>query len=483
MIKSMQVSKFKAFNTTQHANLRKITLVYGENSAGKSSLIQSILLLKQSMNEYGIDNTALIPKGKFIDLGNYQEMVYGHDNSSNIKISHEFTLNNENNFQVKKWKNKIQTLKYESVFSCDESRIINLEEINLYYNDLKKPFITLSRLNNKPINSSKRVTMIKRIATNKRLSNDINSTMSIKYINKDHELLKYIHSSYKKFNKKSIDSFYDKLINEIEHISIDIDGFMISGVGIITGELNKNIIEMLNNATTSKIEDLIMIAGILYRNKLDSVVYLGPLRDYPERHYIFSGNSPINVGKSGKYTNDLLFTGKELISEVNEWLGKFNINYKMSITELRNETISDVYSMRLIDNVSNISVSPLDVGFGISQILPIIVQSLISKNSTICIEQPEIHIHPKLQAELGTFFSECIKSNNQFIIETHSEHLMLRIQKLIREGVITNKDVSVIYIDRQNDGSKCMELRLDEDGDFIDEWPNGFFEEGYEEMF
>ena len=92
-------------------------------------------------------------------------------------------------------------------------------------------------------------------------------------------------------------------------------------------------------------------------------------------------------------------------------------------------------------------------------------------------------MHPRLQTEFGTFISECKKDDNQFIIETHSEHILLRIQKLIRSGELKSDDVSILYIDKQEDGSKCIKIRLDEDGDMIDDWPDGFFDEDFQEVF
>lgn len=127
----------------------------------------------------------------------------------------------------------------------------------------------------------------------------------------------------------------------------------------------------------------------------------------------------------------------------------------------------------------------MDVGFGISQVLPVIVQSLLAHDKTVCIEQPEIHLHPRLQAELGSLFGETIRPpyNNRFIVETHSEHIMLRIQKLIRQRTLKPEDVSVIYVDHTAETSKCIPLRIDEEGDFIDQWPGGFFEDAYQEIF
>jgi predicted ATPase len=163
------------------------------------------------------------------------------------------------------------------------------------------------------------------------------------------------------------------------------------------------------------------------------------------------------------------------------------LGYELKVSSFTDGTsaISDLFALRLVDKDTGVNVSIQDVGFGISQVLPIIVQSMLSRNSTLLIEQPEIHIHPRLQAELGSLLAECIKPpfENQFIIETHSEHLMLRLQKLIRKGKLKPEDISVIYVDRGTEGSKCLHLRLDEEGDFIDEWPDGFFEEDFNEIF
>jgi len=216
-------------------------------------------------------------------------------------------------------------------------------------------------------------------------------------------------------------------------------------------------------------------------------VYLGPLRENPERHYIFSGNPTQHVGKTGKMVPDILFKNRSLVERLNEKLETFGVGYKVQVSSVSAETLElhDVYALSLTDNLTGVTTSILDVGFGISQVLPVIAQSLLAHNKTVCIEQPEIHLHPKLQAELGSLFAESIKPpyENRFIVETHSEHIVLRIQKLIRKGVLKPADVSIVYVDRGSEGSKCIPLRIDDEGDFIDQWPGGFFEETYQEIF
>ena len=228
-------------------------------------------------------------------------------------------------------------------------------------------------------------------------------------------------------------------------------------------------------------------ASDLLRDFLKASQYLGPMRDYPERFYIFNNSSTKQVGKSGKGSSDLLFEDPLFCQKVNKTLVEtFNIGHEVKVVPFQDQEgePSDVYAIQLIDVFSKVNVSLLDVGFGVSQVLPVIIQSLFASDKTILIEQPEVHIHPRLQTELGDLFIESVKDfGNRFIIETHSEHLMLRLQRQIREGKLSPDDVSVIYVDRSDEGSVCLQLRLDSEGDFIDEWPDGFFEEGYKEMF
>ena len=138
-----------------------------------------------------------------------------------------------------------------------------------------------------------------------------------------------------------------------------------------------------------------------------------------------------------------------------------------------------------------------DIGFGHSQVLPVLVGGYRQEaGSTLMIEQPEIHLHPRLQAHLADFLISTTRLpdersagrqrylGNQWIVETHSEALILRLQRRIREGKLDPNAVSVLYVQPAGrNGAEILRLRLDPSGEFIDEWPDGFFEESYREMF
>src|SRR5262249_33944609 len=144
------------------------------------------------------------------------------------------------------------------------------------------------------------------------------------------------------------------------------------------------------------------------------------------------------VGKTGEFSPTLLFQNSSLVTPLNEWFAKLKLNYELDVARLvakPTDFEEGVFALRLKTKSQSISSSVVDVGFGVSQLLPIVIQSLLSRNSTICIEQPEIHLHPALQAELGDLFIDAALSDheNTLLLETHSEHLILRILKRIRQ--------------------------------------------------
>lgn len=152
---------------------------------------------------------------------------------------------------------------------------------------------------------------------------------------------------------------------------------------------------------------------------------------------------------------------------------------------------------------ANIKVSLQDVGVGISQVLPVLMTAFGEQESIVAVEQPEIHIHPALQAELADVFIESAlgENKNTFLLETHSEHLILRLLKRVRETTegdfsewtdalkaacpdgIRPEDIAVIYVPPGDEGAEIIELPITPDGDFSRPWPSGFFTERAKELY
>lgn len=212
-------------------------------------------------------------------------------------------------------------------------------------------------------------------------------------------------------------------------------------------------------------------------------VHLGPLRTPPKRYIYGDGSKEAMHLFLAKNPSE-----RHQISLALQKLGvKYEVDVVNPVAERYRAVLGNAVSLVLRDLSTGMEFSAVDVGFGVSQVLPIATELSVRTSSLIAIEQPEIHLHPSMQAAMADLFIESINPDgraNQIIAETHSETLMLRLQRRIREQVLSHEDVLVLYVDKDEDGaSKVSELRLDANGDFLDHWPQGFFDDRFNELF
>jgi len=217
------------------------------------------------------------------------------------------------------------------------------------------------------------------------------------------------------------------------------------------------------------------------------VNHVSPLRAHPKRYY-FLDKANINTvldTLDGNSLTEILKENAIVKNKVNSWLKTFGLHVDVS-------TLQDVIHKLKIQQHS-LDLDITDVGFGISQILPVIVQGFLSfDNSLTMIEQPEIHLHPKMQADLADLFIDVVVgTSNQkisfnkkqypiarkyLLIETHSEYLLRRLRRRISEGKINPQDVAIYFVlpPKEKNGSALIEEKeVSEDGAF--EWPQDFY--------
>ena len=469
MLLELGLKNFKAFGDAMQAvRFSKLNLIYGPNSGGKSSIIQALLLLKQSRTT---DYEAmylqterpgrLMPRGEYVDLGSILASLHRHELDRQLGI----------------------TLSYQGHGYTDRGPIL--------------------------------AQLIRAEMTFAYTHPDVSANISgLKYqLHQDGRVL--------------LDGYWANLAEVHDHakvekrlaiagVDVSIDMIGISEFGFLPylyvpglmpevavnwkeASSRQPLLELVSQLEQRLPEETVILLRSLdsrrsYDNVLDSIVYLGPLRSPPARIYPVSGRDRLSTGVRGEFTPNVLYNNPSLLPRVNSWFRQFRVPYEITVGKLGDVTLTGEYiAVNLIDKHTDTTVALADVGFGINQLLPVIVEGVTTRthsfldpeHSIICVEQPEIHLHPRLQAEIADLMISTTKGDHgkQWIIETHSELLIRRIQRRIEEGAISPSDVSVIYVDpRKDSGSEVIMLHLNEHGEFIDDWPSGFFEEGYNEM-
>ena len=470
MLFNIGLQNFKAFgDDAQTAPLSKINFIFGPNSGGKSSIIQALLLLKQSRSDdiasmirAGQPTGRLRPRGEYVDLGGFDALIHKHDTGRRLRISLSFEGFGLTNVGMELGQRITTGMSFAS-----EMPQISTDFMALTYRVEQGDEILLDGEWSYNVDHHSEATM--------------SSSFSILGIDVPPDLIGISHSNFLPY--------------------LYVPGLMPEGaIGWAETSTNPKVVafrEVLVRASGPEIERRLHLvnASDSYENLLNSIVYLGPLRSSPERLYPISRKNRTDTGVRGEFAPEVLYSNSAFVELANYWFNRFDVPYTLVVDFFGSfEVTGEFISMSLIDKRTNTKVTLADVGFGINQLLPVIVEGLMPPeswsrldrlHSIVCVEQPEIHLHPRLQAEIADLMIDTSRGyrGKQWIVETHSELLMRRLQRRVAEGVIEPSDVSVLYVDPMGfDGSEIYVLRLDDDGQFMDDWPNGFFEEGFNEL-
>lgn len=230
--------------------------------------------------------------------------------------------------------------------------------------------------------------------------------------------------------------------------------------------------------------------------ELKDIRHLGPVRDVIPRDNNSNSTSEDDGSRweAGLEAWDTL-QNPQLVEKTNRYMKNvLRLGYSIRQSE------DDEQEIQLYDENNDINVHPSDVGFGISQVIPVVVGVLDDTSQIFAVEQPELHLHPAAQVALGDLFIDGIKNSNRtMLIETHSEHLLLRLLRRVRETTRRSRyqtidleqtahelmpnDLSVVYVRPTPAGVKFTPLTVTADGDFDAPWPEGFFDERDSELF
>jgi AAA15 family ATPase/GTPase len=239
--------------------------------------------------------------------------------------------------------------------------------------------------------------------------------------------------------------------------------------------------KIIEKNTTENLSEMFQI------DKID-VDYIGPFRILPERYFYLTGQTQFrDTGVTGKNAYAMLGISKlkkddELYKNVGKWYKEHFGGWELKVDDRDKKPLIQIFLSK-----NDTDVNLVDVGQGMNQALPLVVRANVTDrpDSMIVLEQPELHLHPAAHGDLAELFAKSAKGNNQtFIIETHSENMLLRLRKLIVENDFdfTKDDIVIYWLeDAEFKGQELMEITIDEDG-VLSDWRDGVFDEGLKEI-
>lgn len=219
-----------------------------------------------------------------------------------------------------------------------------------------------------------------------------------------------------------------------------------------------------------------------YFNNFDS---LSPFRDQPQRTYLYSGETARQIGTSGSNTAAMLASDsakrgsqrKNLVDGISRWFAYTGIAKGLSVVSLTPRH----FELCLVSN-DDTQHNICDVGFGCSQVLPVLTAGLSLFHSegpadrarVLVVQEPEIHLHPNAQAAMGSFFVSLVANGGQVFIETHSDNLVLRVARHVALGDIDPEDVAIFFVSDTGE-ERVTEIGFNPSGSFKPDFPEGFF--------
>ena len=460
-ITSITIENFMCISDAVTIPIRPITLLFGKNSSGKSTILKALHYMYEAC--HGIadpDRTSM--GGDYIDLGGFYSLVHRHELDRKIRIRIEFDLDFDeskslNNIlrNVMRSGETLESMWVEAVTGWDAGKA-RTESFSFGFNGIEWDCYTgTQRPETFPAST------VSTVGSN---GTQWVSTKNLMHWNINHPFIK--------------------------------------------SEIRQNIKRALNALTKIYEDERIKTRSEIVLKKLNNIRYLGPLRKMPERNFDPKKTSDESGWADGLEAWNILGRDPTLIETINYYMKDV---LQLGCTVNRKES-----TLKLHDEEHDIDLDPHDVGFGISQVIPILVGVAHTGRLTdptrgnqpqalrriFAVENPELHLHPAAQVALGDVFIDGIQRDESgltFLVETHSEHLLLRLLRRVRETTrrsrhqttkleqtgheLTPNDLSVVYVRPTPAGVKFTPLTVTNKGDFDAPWPEGFFEERDSEWY
>jgi predicted ATPase len=441
----LRIRNFKAWRDTGQIELAPLTVLFGPNSSGKSSINHFLMMLKQTVRspdrnsvfDFGDVNAA-------VRLGSFRDVIFGHDIDNALEFEQEWLLDSTINIR-------------------DPRSGRRYAGNRLFFKGAARQLPGKGRV--------------------------VQSEGFAYRVDSGHgtELAVALSRDQRRPNRWRLDAENYELVRNPGRAwelpkPVQFHGFP-----------SEAAVYYQNTAFLAELE-------LALEGQLDRISYLGPLRSPPERLYTWSGAVPEDVGWRGQNAVQSILAARErkmnwrprsprvpFVQVVAEWLETMGLIHSFTVSEIAPEREEFEVRVRVAPGANEVKLS--DVGFGVSQVLPVIVQAFYAPpNSTVLMEQPEIHLHPSVQSSLADLLIAAIGAREegeprgvQLVIESHSEHLLRRLQRRIAEGQIEEQDVALYFCYPGAKGAAIDRLQVDTYGDILN-WPPNFFGDELEDV-
>lgn len=539
-IKAVTLKNFKGFSDEVRIELRPITLLFGANSAGKSSVLQALQYMREILERQNVNADRTLQGGKAVDLGGFMNLVHGRDAKNQIEIEVEMELGDE---------------------SIPELVPEPFEDWQTHDSDVWAFFNTLQDIRRRVVSVSVRLIVAwseqREVPVVVGYQIGANGEWCVKFestadgrdtrmrINRDNPIFMVERELEDLIDLEALDEWVDARdlpstgdVDQVEGSTQKGAKRLVSVVGdlffaakeaglVRPGDGLRSWLSQLNGALP-KLDQLLAIPApgaqgaenvyvareftaflswltvgpaVLLRDQLRKMRYVGPLRRIPPRGFEVSLTKSDSAWSDGMAAWETLVTGsQDLVDRVSDWMqspAKLGTGYAVTRKAFQEfdpnhpvpQPIGPIRKRAQLVDGAGLALHPQDVGVGISQVLPVVVAAQDESASVVCIEQPELHIHPSVQVGLGDLFIDgAVNHGLSFLIETHSEHLVMRLQRRLREAAsgeapdaapgISPSLVSMIYLGRSESGAVHLTpIGLTDQGKFDAPWPDGFFPE------
>lgn len=542
LIKSLSLKNFKGFSEEVRIELRPITLLFGANSAGKSSVLQALQYVREILERQNINADRTLQGGEAVDLGGFLNLVNGRDPQKQIEIAVEMELGATSIPELvpdafEEWQTSDEDVwwMYDTLQNIRRAVKTVAIRLNIGWNEQREQPIVqgyeiatngewcLSIASNRDgrdaqmrINHANPIFMVDAPDGDELLS------LLDDFVNPE-DLAQPVERSVAGQPNKSPGktSILPSLFSAVQEAGMERPGdglrAWLTGFRGALPRLDQMLFIPAPGAKgaenvymvrefTAFLSWLTVGPALLLREQLGQMRYIGPLRRIPPRGLEVSLTKSDSAWSDGMAAWETLVTGsQDLVERVSDWMqspAKLGTGYAVTCKAYQEfdpnhpvpRPIGPIRKRAQLVDGAGLTLQPQDVGVGISQVLPVVVAAQDGSASVVCIEQPELHIHPAVQVGLGDLFIDgAVNQGLSFLIETHSEHLILRLLRRIREAAEMTSQVidqplspaliGVYCLSKRNGAVTIDEIPVTKGGDFAKPWPQGFFDERGAELF